>query len=416
MVTVNHRSCRKVRQSLTFGLLICTAICVLGLPIRAEAQLVGKAFATGQFDHNSNVFSVDNALAQPGSNAGAQSANSFSYGAGFDAAYLWGRQQIYATVSGKEYDYQQLSELNHYEYSADTGLKWQLGDLLDGNFDVARTHTMVPFLDLEGLTTLSLLTAQRETFQIGVKLSSEWKLEGSAYTSRSTQPTAGAENQELTETGGTTSIQYAGIGPLVSGLTATYLTGDYGGTNGATNAATTSSYAQSTVGLVTSYKLNRTSFEGQVTYSRRTTDSGLDNVSGLTGLISFQDQLTPKTSFTVKLDRGINTYFLNLGSEIDTDAGFSVNWQATYKTGVSLGYVFTYRAFPGQAQGSAGAYPVDYQQNATFGLSYQPVHWLAIAPYANVQTRRSNTYGRNFDSTEYGLTLTATVGEDRPKR
>ncbi len=411
MVTVNHRSGREVRQFWVFGLLICVAIGALVLPIRAHAQLVGKAFATGQYEHNSNLFATDSGLAQPGTNDTAQSASSFVYGAGFDAAYLFGRQQIYATVSARQYDYQQVSELNHNEYSADTGLKWQLADIFDGNLEVARSHAMVPFLDLTGTETLSLVTEQRETFQLGVKLSSEWKFEGTAYTSKTTQPTPGDSNQELTQTGGTTSIEYSGIGPLVSGLTASYLSGDYGAMLGATS----SSYTQSTIGLLTDYKLNRTSFEGQVTYSRRTSDSGLDNAAGLTGLISFKDQLTAKTSFTVKIDRAINTVYLNLGSEVDTDAGFTVNWQATYKTGVSLGYTFTYRAFPGQAQGPAGAYPVDYQQNATFALTYLPFHWLSIAPYANVQTRRSNTFGRDFNSTSYGVTLTATVGEDRPK-
>ena len=413
MVTVNHRSCRKVRQSLVFGVVICAVIGALALPGRAHAQLVGKAFASGQYEHNSNVFADDNALVQPGNNGSGQSATSFVYGAGFDAGYLFGRQQLYATVSARQYDYQQFSDLNHNEYSVDTGLKWQLADAFDGNLEIVRTHAMVPFLDLSGTVTgLSLVTEQRETFQLGVKVTSEWKLEGSAYTSRTTQPTPGAVNQELTQTAGTASIEYAGIGPLVSGFTATYLSGDYDGTNGAAS----SSYSQSTAGLLANYKLNRTTFEGQVTYSRRTSDSGVDNASGLTGLISFKDQLTPKTSFTVKIDRAINTVYLNLGSEVDTDAGFTVNWQATYKTGVSLGYVFTYRAFPGQTQGLAGAYPVDYQQNATFALNYQPFHWLSISPYANVQTRRSNTFGRDFNSTVYGVTLTASVGEDAPKR
>jgi hypothetical protein len=125
--------------------------------------------------------------------------------------------------------------------------------------------------------------------------------------------------------------------------------------------------------------------------------------------LNFTDQLTPKTSFSLKIDRVINTDFLNLGTEFDTDAGVSARWQATYKVGVSLGYTFTYRAYPGQATGPADAYPVDYQQGGNLAINYQPWRWLTIGPYASVQSRRSNTYGRNFDGNTYGVSISAST-------
>jgi hypothetical protein len=45
MLTVNHRFCRKARQAWAIGLLLCTALTALALPIRAYAQFTGKAFA-----------------------------------------------------------------------------------------------------------------------------------------------------------------------------------------------------------------------------------------------------------------------------------------------------------------------------------------------------------------------------------
>jgi hypothetical protein len=412
MHTVNHCSCGRVRQSAACVVLICVAIGALALPARAQAQFIGSATATGQFESNSNLFAFDNGATQPGTSGARGSSNDFVYGASLDGAYTWSRQELYATATVKEFDYQQYSDLNHNEYDLDGGLKWQLAELLDGNVEVTRTHAMVPFLDLSGTQeALSLLTVQQESFQVGLKLSSEWKLEGSAVTSTTNQPIAGASNQELTQTSGTTSIEYAGFGPFTSGLTGSYLTGDYNGLNGAQD----SSFSQSTVGFLTNYKFSRTTFNGQVTYTHRTSDDSRDNASGLTGLVSFKDQLTAKTSVVLTLDRAINTYYLNLGSEIDSEAGITVDWQATYKIGTSLGYTFTYRAFPGQAQGPSNAYPVDYQQYVTLAVTYKPVRWLSIAPYANVQTRRSNVFGNNFNATVYGVTLSAKVGEDRPK-
>lgn len=408
---VNHFSGRGVRSFVFLGWILSAVILCLAVPIRAHAQFTGSASATTLFESNSNVFDLDSGVAQPAGYRG--SSTDFAYGAGFDGSYNWSRQQLYATASTKEYDYQQLPDLNHNEYSLDAGLLWELGSALDGKLDISRSHTMVPFLDLaESTHTLSLLTAQTETLQAGLKLDPEWKLEGTAYTSNATEPTSESSDQQLTQRSGTVSIEYQGFGPVTSGLTAGYLTGSYDGSNGLFD----SSFKQLTAGFLANYKLNRTAFDGQVTYTRRTSDmSGTDNASGLTGLLDFKDQLTPKTSFTLKIDRAINTYYLNLGSEIDTDAGFAVNWQATYKTGVSLGYTFTYRAFPGQAEGPTRAYPVGYQQYGTLTISYQPLRWLTINPYANVLTRRSNTFGQNFNSDIYGISLTATIGDMKSK-
>ncbi len=421
---MNHCPGRNLRRFVAPVLLVCTSAAALLVPVRAHAQLTGTASATTQYESNSNLFALETGTGIPAADSAATKATDFSYGAAFEGAYAFGRQQIYASGRVAQYDYQGLSELDHAEYSVDTGLKWKIAELLDGTLDVSRVHTMVPFLDLSGSDTLSVQTAQQEKFQIGLALDSDWRLEGSAATGKTTQPVfaaapglnqqvvSGAANQQLTQSSGTTSIEYTGIGPLTSGVTFGYMTGDNGDVNGVTD----SSYTQRTAGLVANYKLNRTSFDGEVGYSRRSSDDGSGTTSGLTGLIDFKDQLTPKTSFTVRIERAIQTLYLNLGSEFDTDAGVSVAWQATYKIAVSLGYTFTYRAFPGLAEGAARAYPVDYEQSANFAIAYQPFRWLSIKPYANVVRRRSNTFGEDFDANVYGVTLTASVGDEPGKR
>jgi hypothetical protein len=401
-MTVNHGFCRRVRQSATSGLLICTALVALSLPIRAHAQFTGKASATAQFESNSNVFDLESGFNPTGTND--RSDTFFAYGAAFDARYSWGRQQIFATASTTEYEYQRFTELNHNGYNVDAGLIWKLGEPLDGKLDVTRTHSMVPFYNLTGSAlALSLETEQKEAAQIGLKLGSEWKVEGSAYTSKTDQPVQNAPNLQLTETSVTTSIDYLGFGRLTSGLTAGYLSGDYSGSNGNLNPT----YSQSTVGLLAKYKhTTRTIFEGQIGYSRRTSDTGSNSTSGVTGLLDLTHQLTPKTRYMVKIDRTINSYFLNAGSEIDTEAAASIDWQATYRTAVSVGYTFTYRNFPGQGNNPVGSDRVDIQEYATMGISYQPKRWLQIKPYANVQTRRSTFIGGHFSQTIFGVFVT----------
>jgi hypothetical protein len=395
---------RDCRQSVASGLLICTVLAALVLPVRAYAQFTGKASATGQFESNSNVFNLESGFTQPGTNNFPRSDTYYAYGAEFDGLYLLGLQQIYATASTTEYDYQHLTELSHNEYKLDAGLNWVLGELLDGKLDVTRTRTMVPFFDLVGSDlALSLATEQRETGQIGLKLSSDWRVEGTAFTSIIDEPIPQAPNQQLTQSSGTASIKYLGIGALTSGLTAGYLSGDYSGSNGTLNGP----FRQSTAGFLADYKHNRMTFEGQVGYTHRISDIGGESLSGFTGLLEIKEQLTPKTGVMVKIDRMINNYIAVSGSEIDSEAGASIDWQATYKLAVSLAYTFTYRAFPQPAFN--GSYQVDYQQHATMGINYQPRRWLLIRPYANVLTRRSNFIGYDFNSTIFGVSVTATT-------
>jgi hypothetical protein len=181
---------------------------------------------------------------------------------------------------------------------------------------------------------------------------------------------------------------------------------------GATDAA----YRQKSAAFTANYKLARTSFDGEVGYTTRTSDDVRSTTSGVTGSVAFTDQLTPKTSFTVRAGRAIQTLYLNLGSEVDSSAGVSVAWQATPRTAATLGYSFIYRAFPGQAQGGTDNYPVNYEHNANFAISYQALRWLVIRPYASILLRSSNVSGQGFNSNTFGVTLTASIGSVAKKR
>jgi len=404
MLALTHCVSRKLWQSAAPGLLVCGALVALALPIRADAQFTGSASATTQFESNSNVFDLESDSAIPAGNGFRRSDTDYAYGAEFDGKYMLGRQQIYATASTTQYDYQHITELSHNEYKLGAGLNWKLGELLDGKLDVARTHSMVPFLNLIGSDfALSVATAQTELAQIGLKVSPDWKVEGSASTSKTDEPIPGTPNLQLTLSSGTASIEYLGLGALTSGFTVGYMSGEYSGSS----TSLTPSYHQETAGLLADYKHNSVTFEGQIGYSHSASATGDEKTAGFTGLLELEKQLTPKTRLTVKIDRAINSYIAIASQEFDTDAGVGIDWQATSKLGVSLGYTFTYRAFPEQAIN--GSYQVDYQEYATMAAIYQPRPWLLIRPYANLQTRRSNFNGLDFNSTIFGVSITATA-------
>jgi hypothetical protein len=423
-VTVNHCLCRSVRQFVTSGLLIGAAGAALWVPEQARAQLSGVGSVNVQYENNSNLYAFP---ARTADNSTPTRAESISYGAAFEAAYDFGRQQLYGWGRTAKYDYLGLSELNHTEYTIGAGLKWQLTSILDGNVTASRTHGMVPFLDLQGSRTLSLQTAQAEGGTIGLTLDSNWRIEGAGSTSKSTQSQGTVlsaqnqqvvvpqlANQDLTQNAGSISAKYIGLGPFTTGITFGYQTGD--DPNGVVGAATDASYHQSSAAFTAAYKLARTTFDGQVGYTTRTSDGLNGSTSGVTGSVAFSDQLTPKTSFTVSAGRAIQTLYLNLGSEVDTTAGVGVTWQATPRTSAAFNYGFVYRAFPGEAQGGTKNYPVNYEHNANIAVSYQALRWLVVRPYANVLLRSSNVSGAGFNSNAFGVTLTASIGAIKKKQ
>ena len=417
LINMNHWFCQVMRGSADSVLLICAALAALALPIHAHAQFSGQASATGTYESNTNVFALNSGFSPTSDPNFRRSDTDFSYGAALNGSYLLGRQEFFATGSTQEFKYQRYTQLDNTSYNVDAGLKWKLGDSLDGQLDASRTHSMVPFYNLTGETSLALVTVteQRETAQIGLKLNSEWQIKGSAFTSKADQPTPDEPNLQLKQNSGTATLEYSGFGSITGGLMAGYATGDYSGANAAF-AAANPSFSQTTAAFVAHYIHARSSFDGSIGYSRRTSSTGSDNTSGLTGSIAFTEQLTPKTSFSINAARSINSYIFNQGSVVDTSAGVVVNWQATYKLAVTAGYTFDYRNFPGQGNNPVGSDRVDIQESPTVSMIYRPLRWLQIRPYANFQTRRSTFVGGHFSQNVYGVSFTVTTPEKHRAR
>jgi hypothetical protein len=391
----------------------CWAILIaaFALPGAACAQFVINAEAVTRFESNSNVFDLQSGFPAQGAGGNFQRSDTFySYGAQFDAKYLWGIQEFYASAVANQFEYQHFSQLTHNDYKIDAGLNWKLSDIVDGKLDVARTHLMVPFVDLtEQVLALSLQTEQRETAEIAIKVTPDWKVSAEGFTRTLEEPQPEAPNLELKETSGTAAVRYLGVAGFTGGLSAGYLTGNFDATNGTDNP----SYHQVNAGFVGNYKSGHSSIDAQVGYTNRTSATGVDSISGATGEFKLQDQLTPKTGVSLTLSRLISSYVSTASSEIDTNAGVAANWQALYKLDVVVGYTFTYRDFPRQGNNPLGSDRIDHQQYASLEIEYRPQPWLSIRPYANVQRRGSNFIGGDFDATIFGVSVVFKMPEKR---
>jgi len=409
---------RSLRWSLSFispSSVVVPALVALAAAFPAHAQFAGRASATTQFESNSNVFDLNSGIAAPGSTDGRRSDTFYSYGAELVGSYSWRRQQFHASASATQFEYHRFTGLNHTSYNFGAGMNWLFGPRLDGKLDVARTRNMVPFYNLTGslagsTVQLSLVTTEQATGEIGLLLGPVWRLEGLGYTSESEQPVLGAPGLRLIQNSGSAALKYLGFAGLSSGVSYTYLAGEYEGAQNLAGAANVP-FAQSTLEIVAKKEKGRATLDGKLGYSRRTSDASNDNTSGLTGLFDVGYQLTPKTHFTAKIQRVISSYLLNSGSEIDTDAGATVAWQATYKVAFTAGYTFSFRKFPQQGNNPLGSDRYDIQEYANVGANYQPLRWLLIRPYGTVQTRRSTFIGGHYSSTIFGVFVTVTTSD-----
>jgi len=397
------------------GPLVCCALAALALPIRARAEFLGRAAATAQFESNSNVFDLDpsgNTVTSPTRYSRPPSDQYYAYGAELTGIYVFGRQNIYARVVAKEFNYQRFTQLDHNEYEIVTRWLYKFGSDLEGVVGVTRTRGMVPFLDLGGSQqlTLSVVTQQRENVNFDYKLSPRWTLQGKTGIGTSSEPVANSPDLELKENTYSTTLKYVGIGRLTSGVSAGYGTGRYSGSTTANNP----SFSQSQAGLVASFVSPRTIYDGELGYSRRSSSAGTDSTAGVTGLIDFTYRLTPKTAYRLAVSRSIKSYVVNSASELDTDFSAGLGWKATVKLSLALDYTFSYRQYPGQGV-EAGTNRTDHRQQANLGIVYTPQPWVLIRPYANIQTSHSNLTTRDSNSTVFGISITVMTSDEANK-
>jgi hypothetical protein len=383
-------------------------IALLIVPLRALAQLSWTASMATQYEYNSNVFALQPGYTIPGVTTPPYADAFLSYGAKLDATYLWGQQQLRATASGGQYRYAHFGQLNHDDYNFDLDWKWRLGGSVDGLLAVTRSQSMLELYYVSP-PQLVLQTQQKEIVKVGVALTPQWRTELSAYSQRIQDPLVDAPNLSLKENSGQAAVKYIETPGVSMGVSAGYLHGDFTGAEG-TQAP---SYRQIDVNMTAAYNATDVSaFFGRAGYSRRTSDSdvvgGINSISGATFDLDFKRAVTGKTLADLELSRQITSYITNTGSIITTIAALRINWQATYRVGVTLEYNYIHQNMPGQGGTFGGALDgtdrVDRFNIARLSVEYRPVPWLSLKPYARFQSRRSTNYlGGNFDQNVAGV-------------
>ena len=250
--------------------LVLSAVLGLVLPIGAQAQLAVVTKADGHYESNSNVYDLQYGFQPQGAPNYDRSDSTYGYGGEIDLQYGWSLQEFYASVSGNKFTYDRFTDLDHTDYKLRGGWNWDLDQYLKGNFDILRTHSMVPFLDLVQ-PAFSEETEQRETARIEFPFAHDWRLDGTGVLRTVDEPLPEAPDLTLREASAIAALKYLGRAAVTTGIEATYLNGDYTGAAATNNP----SYHQSSAAVTASYAATaRSSFLGLAGYTRRTSVTG----------------------------------------------------------------------------------------------------------------------------------------------
>ena len=205
-------------------------------------------------------------------------------------------------------------------------------------------------------------------------------------------------------------IKYVGIANLAYGIEATHIDGNYLGVSDA------SDYKQNTGQFAMKYTLKEvTRLNAAIGYTERAIQGTSTSISGVTGLVGYERQLTGKTSVNLLFQRAINSYYTAGSSEIDTGGTAGVAWQATPKLGLALSYQRVRSTFEGETLADALTLGrKDNSSYSSFELRYRPFRWFSIRPYIRRQVRTSNIQQFTYNDTSIGIEMLAR--RDQPAR
>jgi len=390
----------KSERSASWAILVNWMLLLIALcPVAAEAQFYAVPSANVDYGYNSNVFAVPTTFG-PGLRASGLSFadHSISESAAAQVLYQWGLQELYANVQAQHVSYDQDSELNHNEFLANGGMKWKLGYLLDGSLDYRYQRNMVQFLEFTG-TELLLQHENTATASANLQVTPDWRLENQGQIDHLDSPRPGLPNLNQTEDRIQERLRYAVATGLTAGLNAGYIHGNFNNDE----ADIAPEYNQYSAAAAATYNgSNVSSVDGSVGYTRRT-PQGFEAVSGVTGKMDFRYQFSRVTSGYIKAVRAVNTYVTYVGTEIDSSVTVGGTWHPTDKIVVTPSYEWLYSSYPQAQLGLGSERRADHYQMASLKIRYQVLNWLAIKPFGQYDTRKSNIDTFVFNRTEFGI-------------
>ncbi len=385
----------------------------------ARGAVTFAPFATGGVQYDSNLFMLPSffpGFARRGITNLSDSVADYS--AGFTSVVDFGAQRLSLDGTGTGFAYDRFSYLDHYEYNFGGELDWQLGPVVSGDVAYRQTRVMAPFMDTLSLD-LFLDTERTAKATVSVLMSPKWRLSLTPEFHQLITPLPGFVDFKLQENIGTAALDYLGFGKLTAGVLFDYDRGRYSDIVAATR------YNQRDADATASYHVDKLStFSATAGYTIRDTQpnavdavlpaaagagvfaqyaGAIGTTAAVTGSLSYQRQLTGKTSASVSLLRAVESYLAGANPVIATGGEVKVTWKPDVKFTVDADYSLT----RDQVQGGLVIANIigedERTQVADLSVRYAVLSWLSIRPYFTWSRATSTFSLGNYSQTIVGV-------------
>jgi hypothetical protein len=370
----------------------------------AFSQSLFLPYGSTQYEYNDNVFALPDSAAAYLANGDPRLGDSdLKTIVGAEEDYVWDRQRFFATAEGRYIDYDHFGYLSHYEYLVKLDLDWKLFSMFDGTLLGTLERLMAPFANRNTVTQLELDLDRNAIAKINLSIAPEWRVETSLDYHNLDAPIEDYPDYGLTETTEHIALKYLGFSKFTYGLSADYLDGRY------RNSPIDGTYRQTVLNLTATYAATGlSSFNGAIGHTERAQGENQGSVSAVTGEVGYTRKLSGKTSINVDYLRAVNSYIAAGGSEVDSTATVTINYQPTFITGFALTAQHTQADFAGQTIADSGALGrKDEISGASVKMNYQVLRWLLIQPYVTYQRRSSNEDFFNYTDRIIGIQVLA---------
>lgn len=384
-----------------------TALTAFANNAYADGDVIPHAIA--RYEHNSNLLLVPNDSPQKDAKGVSRLDDELlEYNGGIDVNYRWRDNRFYLITDVTHFAYQHFSNLDNNGFAGSTGLDWVATHKVKGNVSYDYNRHQLSFANVVNVDTSKAYIETTQAFRASgnYEMNSRWStnLSGSYSTAKlPNNGTPGALSYDLHQTQERVGVTYTGASSLKSGFAIDHENGEY-------HDGSQPGYTRTLYELTADYKLGaRTTIGGSIGYTTRA-QQGMDNSTTI-GSLSFNQQLTAKTSYYFQFRRSLDTYNTTVGSQLSTSGVVGFNWQATPKISISGNYDYTKAKVTGVFDTTANP-PVigsrdDTTKSANVSLKYQVLRWLAISPYYRYENRTSDIARFTFNANIYGITAEA---------
>jgi hypothetical protein len=387
-----------------------------------ETASTFSPYATVSYQHDSNVFTIpgiDPTYAAAGITQLGDSI--IDYEAGVDSLLNLGADSLTLDGQATRAQYDRYSFLDQTDYKFHGDYAWHMGSIVDGTVSYLQSRYMAAFTDTLA-TSLLLDTERTALVAVRVLVTPEWRLDLTPEEHWLDTPVPGFGGFGLRENIGVAGLDYLGFGRLTAGLQFTYDSGRYTGIEDATR------YDQRSEDLTASYRVGAFStFKAEAGYTTRDSEANpadsiaappgspiftgyagmVGTTSAATGALTYQREITGKTSASLVLFRRVDSYSAGANPEIGTGGALGVAWKADAKITVNLAYNLEEEQIKGGLIVIDASNRTDRTQTAQLAIRYQALSWLTIRPYANWQRATSTFTLGNYSATIVGVDVTA---------